>query len=113
MVGDIYDIEKRIKSEVDEELSVDFDYDREEYAVFHKGYLVMFWPMPLDSRLLDHMKRIDVRRGYDPLKEIDEHNEKLDLTQQKDRFNHFESVVKYYHPRMRNEIDGMSLKTVF
>ena len=113
VTGDIYHIEERLK-DIDPDITLDFNPNNGNYPVFHKGYFVMEWPRPLDARLLTHMRKIDMRRrGYDPFKEIDEHNERLEQSLEKDRLDNMEQVAKYYQPRFRNEIDGIQMKTVF
>lgn len=74
----------------------------------------MYWPLPLDERLIRHLRKIDIRRkGYDPLKEITDHNEKLDLQRDKARRDRLEDAVKEAHPFLRDDIDGIKMKHVF
>ena len=103
VTGDICDIEDRLK-EIDPEISLDFNPNNGNYPVFHKGYYVMEWPRPLDNRLIKHMQRIDSRRGYDAIKEIDEHNDKLEQTIEKDRLNYLESVIKDNRRQLMKEL---------
>lgn len=111
VVGDIYHIEERLQ-EMDPEISLMFDNGK--YHVFHRDYYVMAWPWPLDCRLLQHMRKIDLQRGsYDPFREVEEYNEKVESGMDKQRYNTLEDTVKYYHPKIRNDIDGIQMKTVF
>lgn len=103
IVGDVYEIESRLL-EIDPELMLSFNRENGNYNVYHKNQFVMEWPRPLDARLLVHMRKIDIRRGYDPLKEIDDHNEKLEKSIDRDRFNHIEAVAKDYHRQIANEL---------
>ena len=113
VVGDIYSIEDRLR-ELDPDISLDFDYSSEQYRVYHKKHFVMYWPMPLDDRLIKHMRSIDVRRkDYDPLREVIDHNEKLELSLDKTRRERLEDVVKDYHPYLRDDIDEIKMKHVF
>lgn len=102
MTGDIYNIEERLK-EQDPDLSMSFNPSG-TYSVLHKGNFVLEWPRPLDARLLTHMRKIDMRRGYDPLREIDEHNESLERVIEKDRLNHIEAVVKDSKRQLQREL---------
>ena len=91
--GDIYNIEERLQ-EHDPDLSLLLNQENGNYKVLYKNQYVTEWPFPLDDRLIKHMQRIDSHRGYDAIKEIDAHNDKLEQTIEKDRLNYLESVVK-------------------
>lgn len=103
MVGDIYDIEARLK-EQDPDLSLGFNYDNGNYRVYHKNQFVLEWPRPLDARLLNHMRKIDIRRGYNPIEEIDSHNEAIEKELEKQRLNHIEAVVKDHKRQLQREL---------
>ena len=93
MTGDVFEIEQRMQ-EQDPDLSMQFNSDNGNYRVYHKGQYVLEWPRPLDARLLTHMQTIDIRRGYDPFKEIDSHNEALERVLEKERLSKVEDAVK-------------------
>ena len=92
VTGDICDIESRLQ-EHDPDLSLLLKKNG-NYQVLYRNQHVMEWPRPLDDRLIKHIQRIDSHRGYDAVKEIDEHNDKLEHTNEKDRLNYLESVIK-------------------
>lgn len=91
--GDVYNIEERLQ-EFDPNLSLKMNENNGNYIVYFKNQYVMEWQRPLDARLLQHMRKIDSHRGYDALKEIDKYNDKLEKSNEKDRYNYLESVVK-------------------
>ena len=103
ITGDICDIEGRLK-EIDPEITLNFNPNNGNYPVFHKGYYVMEWPRPLDARLIRHMQRIDSRRGYSAIEEIDAHNDKLERTIEKDRLNYLEAVIKDNKRQLMREL---------
>ena len=103
VVGDIYEIESRLQ-EHDNDLSLSLNTLNGNYIVFYKDQYVMEWPRPLDDRLLKHIQKIDSHRGYDATKEVDEHNEKLEQTIEKDRLNYLESVVKDSKNQLMREV---------
>lgn len=102
MTGDVYSIEERLR-EQDPELSIQFN-DNGNYTVYHKDKYVLEWPRPLDARLLSHMQMIDIRRGYDPFKVIDSHNEALEIALEKERINHIEDAVKDQRSALQREL---------
>jgi hypothetical protein len=82
VVGDVFNIEKRLK-EYDDELSLKWSYHTGNYVVLHKGKHVMTVPHgELDARVITKMKQIDPRNGYDIMKDIEETNEKIKQDQQ-------------------------------
>jgi|GEM_PF-3985550 len=91
MTGDIYNIEQRLQ-ELDPDLSMKFNNGN--YTIYHKGQYVLEWPRPLDARLLTHMQKIDIRRGYDPFKVIDNHNDALEIALEKERLRNAEDAVR-------------------
>lgn len=101
MTGDVYEIEQRLQ-EQDPDLSMQFNNGN--YTVYHKGQYVLEWPRPLDARLLAHMQKIDIRRGYDPFKVIDSHNEALEIALEKERLNHYEDAVKDQRRALQREL---------
>jgi hypothetical protein len=103
VTGDIYDIETRLQ-EHDGDLSLSLNTLNGNYIVLCKDQYVMEWPRPLDDRLIKHIKRIDSHRGYNALDEIDNYNEKLEQTIEKDRLNYLESVVKYNKNQLLKEL---------
>ncbi|AHF08565.1 hypothetical protein [Desulfitobacterium metallireducens] len=103
VVGDVYNIEERLQ-EFDPNLSLELNELNGNYIVLFKDQYVMEWQRPLDARLIKHMRKIDSHRGYDALKEIDEYNEKLDKSNERDRYNYLEAVVKDYKKQIAREI---------
>jgi len=93
VTGDIYNIEERLQ-EHDPDLSLKLNKINGNYEVLYKNQHVMSWVRPLDDRLIKHMQKIDSHRGYDAIKEIDAHNDKLEQTIEKDRLNYLEAVVE-------------------
>lgn len=102
VTGDIYDIEERLQ-EHDPDLSLLLNKNG-NYQVLYRNQHVMEWPRPLDDRLVKHMQRIDSRRGYDAIKEIDAHNDKLEQTIERERLNYLESVVKDNKRQLMKEL---------
>lgn len=102
VVGDVYDIESRLQ-EHDPNLSLMLNKNG-KYQVLYRNQHVMEWPRPLDDRLIKHMKKIDSHRGYDAVKEIDSHNDKLEQTIEKDRLNYLEAVVKDNKRQLMREL---------
>lgn len=103
VTGDVFNIEERLQ-DYDPDLSLKFNNKNGNYQVLYRNQHVMEWPRPLDDRLIKHMQRIDSHRGYDAITEIDEHNEKLERTIEKDRLNHLESVVKDSRRQLQREV---------
>ena len=102
VIGDICEIESRLQ-ERDPDLSLLFKKNG-NYQVLYRNQHVMEWPRPLDDRLIKHMQRIDSHRGYDAIKEIDAHNDKLEQTIEKDRLNYLEAVVKDNRKALMREL---------
>ena len=102
VIGDIYDIEPRLQ-EHDPDISLMLNKNG-NYQVLYRNNHVMEWPRPLDDRLIKHIQRIDSHRGYNAVAEIDQHNEKLEQTMEKDRLNHLEAVIKDNRKQLQNEL---------
>ena len=102
VTGDVCDIESRLQ-EHDPNLSLMLTTNG-NYQVLYKNKHVMEWSRPLDDRLVKHMQRIDSHRGYDAIKEIDAHNDKLEQTIEKDRLNYLEAVVKDNKRQLMREL---------
>lgn len=105
VVGDVYNIEERLQ-EFNPNLSLEFNKSNGNYIVYFKDQYVMEWQRPLDARLLQHMYKIDSHRGYDALKEIDEYNDKLDKSNERDRYNYIEAVAKDYKKQISKDLDS-------
>ena len=103
VIGDIYNIEKRLQ-EHDPDLSLKLNKKNGNYQVLYQNQHVMEWPRPLDDRLIKHIQRIDSHRGYDAVKEIDAHNDKLERTAENDRLNYLESVIKDNKRELQREL---------
>ena len=102
VTGDVCDIESRLQ-EHDPNLSLMLTTNG-NYQVLYRNQHVMEWPRPLDDRLVKHMQRIDSHRGYDAIKEIDAHNDKLEQTIERDRLNYLEAVVKDNKRQLMREL---------
>jgi len=102
VTGDICDIESRLQ-EHDPNLAILFKKNG-NYQVLYRDQHVMEWPRPLDDRLIKHMQRIDSHRGYDAVKEIDAHNDKLEQTIERDRLNYIEAAVKDSRRQLQREL---------
>ena len=102
VTGDIYNIEARLQ-EHDPDLSLLFNKNG-NYQVLYRNQHVMSWTRPLDARLIKHMQKIDSHRGYNVIKEIDAHNDKLEQTIEKDRLNYLEAVVKDNKRQLMKEL---------
>ena len=102
VTGDICDIESRLQ-EHDPDLSLLLKKNG-NYQVLYQNQHVMEWPRPLDERLIKHIQRIDSHRGYNVLDEIDNHNDKLEQTIERDRLNYLEAVVKDNRKALQREL---------
>ena len=103
VTGDICNIEARLQ-EHDPDLSLSLNKVNGNYKVLYRNQHVMEWPRPLDDRLVKHIQKIDSHRGYDVIKEMDAHNDKLEQTIEKDRLNYLESVVKDNKRQLMKEL---------
>jgi len=103
VTGDICNIEERLQ-EHDPDLSLLFKKNG-NYQVLYRESNVMEWPLkPLDERLIKHIQRIDSHRGYDAVKEIDAHNDRLEQIIERDRLNYIEAAVKDSRRQLQREL---------